>query len=456
VALADVSQPGATQAKPAAAAGAPAPPGTVETVAELGLTLTLPAELTQVEAMGAAEPDSQQKAAWSAHLGAASIGIFVYAMPREEFGYFEPDDVSENIRDNHRKNQDARFVFEHGELVNGAFGLSPFASLGWGAQHAKDGSVNGTFFVLGGLETKHGYALEVEAKPALDEAGTRVVLDLLRKGVSCACKPRDPQWSDAEVKARWLADAPPALAKKLEKAVRTKHFVFLSNTDAAKQMGESMEKFYATIQKLYPFPEVAGRRSLPVFLFRTPEQYQAFFAAAFKSTIAEAQKSKGVASRDFYATYYDAPQDPVHLHEATHQIFSNRLRLDGGGSWFQEGVAEFASTAASDRTDASNLVKKGRHLKLAELLKIESLLWSPSAEDKKTEGRASGNYCEAALLIEFVHDSKWSRGKFQDWIHAVGVCPPNDVPAIERATHSVLGVDLAGFEEQWVEYCKDR
>jgi hypothetical protein len=170
----------------------------------------------------------------------------------------------------------------------------------------------------------------------------------------------------------------------------------------------------------------------------------------------DAQKSKGVASGDFYATYYDAPQDPVHIHEATHQIFANRLRLGGGGSWFQEGVAEYASTRPGDRTDASNLVKKGRHQKLVDFIGVESLLWSDPEADRKSDDAASGSYSQAALLIEFLKESKWSKAKFQDWLHAVGKCPSNDVAAIEQATQRTLGVDLAGLEEKWIEYCDDR
>src|SRR5688572_14205333 len=56
--------------------------GRVEKVAELGLTLTFPAELSQVEPMAAAGPESQQKAVWSARLGTAKIWIYVYGMPR--------------------------------------------------------------------------------------------------------------------------------------------------------------------------------------------------------------------------------------------------------------------------------------------------------------------------------------------------------------------------------------
>ena len=431
--------------------------GQVEKVDALGLTLTIPLEITQLRALPPDEPSSQRKAGWSGTLGTQEVWIYVYGMPREEFGYLEPDDVSEGIRDSFRLNQDPEFRFDETEIVRGPFGHASYASLGFGPLHERETkSVTGTFFVLAGLGEAHGYAIEVESKPVLEGPSTAVVLDFLRKGVSCSAKPRDPRWTNEEVEARWLKDAPPALAKKREKPVRTKHYVFLSNTDAAKQMGSYMEKFYSRIQELYPFPEVEGRRLLPVFLFRNPEEYHAFFVSAFQSTLEEARKSKGVAWRDFYATYYDAPQDPVHIHEATHQIFANRLHLGGGGSWFQEGVAEYASTSASDRTDASNLVKKGRHRKLVEFVTVESLLFSTSDEDKRSDDRASSGYSQAALLIEFVMESKWSKAKFQDWLHALGKCPSNDLAAIEQAMQKTLGVDLAGFEQKWIEYCKDR
>lgn len=452
------SEPSALQGKRGEKAAAPTEQaGQVEKVDALGLTLTIPLEITQLQALAPEEPSSQRKAGWSGTLGTQQLWIYVYGMPREEFGYVEPDDVCEGIRDHLRQSQDPEFRFEQSEFVRGPFGHASYAALGYGPMHEREKkSVSGTFFVLAGLAEDHGYAIEVESRPALEAPSTAVVLDFLRKGVSCSAKPRDPRWTNEEVEARWLKDAPPALAKKREKPVRTKHYVFLSNTDAAKQMGSTMEKFYSRIQELYPFPEVEGRRLMPVFLFRNPEEYYEFFAAAFQRPLEEAQKSKGVAWSDFYATYYDAPQDPVHIHEATHQIFANRLHLGGGGSWFQEGVAEYASTSASDRTDASNLVKKGRHRKLVEFVTVESLLFSATDEDKRSDDRASSGYSQAALLIEFVMESKWSKPKFQDWLHALGKCPSNDLAAIEQATQKTLGVDLAGFEQKWVEYCKDR
>ena len=86
--------------------------------------------------------------------------------------------------------------------------------------------------------------------------------------------------------------------------------------------------------------EVEGRKLMPVFLFRTPEQYYAYYSKRAGIPLDKARRSKGHAWLDYYATWYEAPNDPVHIHEATHQIFGNRLNLSGGGSWLQEGVAE--------------------------------------------------------------------------------------------------------------------
>ncbi len=428
--------------------------GHVEKVDELGLALTIPEAFLDLKPVKA--ESKQVRAAWSGKLGASAFSIVLYALDKTEFGFEEPEDVSEFVRDDFRKRIDKSFAYDKTELVTGPVGWAPFAGLGFGPTHGADGTtVTGDLFVLGGLCEGHGYSLEIVAQPSLDDAGEKAVLDFLRKGVAYKGTTRNPQWTEAEVKDRWAKDAPGNLAKKLEKPIRTKHYIFLSNTDAAKQMGEEMEKSYAAIQKMYPFPEVAGRRLMPVFLFANQTQYYDFYAQMFKSTKEDAANTKGVASRDFYATYYDAPQDPVHIHEMTHQVFGNRLRLDGGGSWFQEGVAEYICTRESERTDAANLVKKGRHVKLAELMAMANLIESGVA-DKKEGGKANSLYTQAAMLIEFLRESKWSKDKFLDWVHAVGNCPDNNQVAIERATKTVLGVDLAELEAKYVEYCKKR
>jgi hypothetical protein len=194
---------------------------------------------------------------------------------------------------------------------------------------------------------------------------------------------------------------------------------------------------------------------MPVFLFKTPDEYYEYYAKQFESTEEEARKSKGVASGDWYATWYESPGDLVHIHEGTHQIFHDRLRLPGGGSWFQEGVAEFMSSTRNDRNVAASSVRKGKHTALVDFIKIKSLLWS-AAEDKKGGDEAASHYDLAALLIEFLHESKFGKDKFQDFVHTVGLVPRNSPAAIERAVQAVYGTDLAGLDKQWVEYCKAR
>lgn len=342
-----------------AAAPAPNPEDHVEALDDLGLKLTIPAAITELKPFSEKEKSSMLRVGWHAKAGASSLDILLWVMPSKEYHYHEPEDVNDTMLSNLRERTDASFAFEKTELASGPFGFTTLGAIGSGPIHGADGkTVVSSYAMLGGLLEQQGYCLEVFARPALDAAGEKLVLDFLRKGLVYSGPKLDPKWTDSECTERWKRDVPPKLVNDLQKIVRTEHYVFLSNTTAAKLMGEAMEKNYAAIQKMYPFKEVPGRRLMPVFLFRSPEEYQEFYAKVFSSEVTEGAKSKGVAYSDFYATYYDAPQDPVHIHEMTHQIFRNRLRLAGGGSWFQEGVAEYICTRASDRTDAANAVKK--------------------------------------------------------------------------------------------------
>jgi hypothetical protein len=192
-----------------------------------------------------------------------------------------------------------------------------------------------------------------------------------------------------------------------------------------------------------------------VFLFRTEDEYNQFFSRIAGISMAEAERSKGHAAGDYYATYYDAPGDPVHVHEATHQIFSNRLGLGGGGSWFQEGVAEYMSSKPGDLSAVAGLVKKQKHVPLSEFIGIESLLMS-SDEDAPMGDQAEASYEQAALLIEFLRESKWAKDKFPAFLQRVGRIPDKNKAEIEAALQSIYGVNVAGLEERWVEYCKKR
>jgi hypothetical protein len=376
----------------------------------------------------------------------------------KEFRFAEPDDVTDIILVNIRRpgRGDPGFWFENTEFVAGKFGWASYGSIASGTLHDEGGEkAVGTIFVLGGLLQGHGYAVEVSAPPDLEAEPTTAILDFLRKGVQYAGAVRDPKWTDAEVKERWIRDAPPDTHKKLEKAIRTAHYVILTNSSGGKAFAKAMEECYVEIRKVYPFNESSEQRLMPVFLFQTPDQYYEYYAKIADTSLEAARRSKGHAWRDYYATWYEAPNDPVHIHESTHQIFANRLHLNGGGSWFQEGVAEYMETSKNDRNAIATQVKKGRHMPLAEFVAVESLLHS-SKEDA-AQGDAAGDlYKQAALLVEFLRENKKLKDKFPDYLRIVGRIRRNDAGAIERAMKGIYGMDLAALEAQFIEYCKKR
>jgi hypothetical protein len=419
-----------------------------------GLTLVLP-ELDGLSRND--RPIGDLVALWSGRLGESEVQIQVASLDRAQYEVTEPEDVLALVEGYHvERCAQIGFGMALGrrDAVEGDFGHVPYAA-SVTADLRRSTAIDGRLWLLGGITESRAWAVAVEALPLPDAEGARAIEDFLASGVSCAGEPRDWRWSDQEAKALWQRFAPPDARDKLEKIVRTEHYLILTNSSSGKTFGEKMEECYAAIQAIFPFPEVEGRRLMPVFLFRTPDQYHAYFVARAGITREQAERSKGHAWLDYYATWYEAPRDPVHIHEATHQIFANRLVLGGGGSWFQEGVAEYVETRANERNDAARLVKKQRHTPLAEFVVIESLLMS-AEEDIKGGNEAGDHYKQAALLIEFLRESDFGKKRFQDFVHAVGRVPRNDLPAIEAAVRQSYGCALAELEALWVEYCKKR
>jgi hypothetical protein len=440
----------------AAAQPASAQDAHVKEFTDIGLKVTLPDKFTDVRESSAAH--GELKYTWHAKLGASSLSIYLYVIPNAALQATEPDDITAEFLNMVRssKEGDPSFAFEKTLLVPGAYGYAPFMSIGYGATHSPTGSdVVSTLVAAAGLLKDNGYAIEFDATPALADADVGVVLDFFKHGFAYTGDVRVAKWTDEEAKARWTRDAPTSAQKHFQPILRTEHYIVLTDSSGGKAFGDKMEACYAQIKKTFPFDEVAGRRLMPVFLFVTQDEYVEYYANIAKISKEEAARSGGHSWRDYYATWFKATTDPVHIHEGTHQVFANRLHLYGGGSWLQEGVAEYMSTTPNERNITSRLVKTGKHMPLADFVRVPSLLYS-SKVDVKGGDAAGDQYIEAALFIEFLHDSKWSKDKFQDAIHALGLAPRNNVPAIQRAFNKVLGTDIAGVEKQWVEYCKTR
>jgi hypothetical protein len=440
-----------------AAIGRAGDPNAPQVFPDLGLTIQPP----PLEGLKFENHDQGQlRGTWTGTLGAVHVEVALFLLPNTEFGFSEATDVVsivlDNLRDPKHKG-DPSFQWETKKLVPGAYGFAPYAQIASGPIR-ENTKVVGTRYVMGGLLKDSGYSVEIDARPVPGDTQGKSIATWLEKGIAYAGETRNAKWTDAEAKARWEKFSPPKAVKKFDPALRTAHYIILSDTGnpgTTKKFGEQMEICYAAIKKMYPFDEVVGQSLMPVFLFRDKGEYSEYYSKIAGIPIEQADKSKGHAWKDYYATYFDANTDPVHIHEGTHQIFANRLALQGGGSWFQEGVAEYICTIKNNRNVIASKVKKGKHVPLVDMMKTQSLLYS-AKEDVSGEDQAENGYTEAALFIEFLRESKWGAPKFLDFIHAVGMTPANDVTAIERAIKGVYGVDLKELEEKWVDYCKKR
>lgn len=407
----------------------------------------------------ALKPDTrvrgQIQGGWNGKLAGSKVDVNVYVLPISQFGFVEPEDVTEILLENLRdeKKGDPNFGWDTQELRPGKFGWTPYASIAIGV-HKKGTDTKSSSIMFSSLTKDAGYIVQVDVEPEPDEAATKTIVDWLMKGVVYAGEARNFKWTDEEAKARWVKEAPEATHKKLDPPLRTEHYIILTCSSGGKSFAKKMEECYVAIRKVFPFDEVPGRQLMPVFLFRTPEEYYGFCVNVAGWSQEQAARSKGHAWKDYYATWYEAPNDPVHIHEATHQIFANRLRLTGGGSWFQEGVAEYIETKENDRNVAASQVAKGRHTPLAEFVVVKSLI--ATDEDKSGSGGAADAYKQAAVLIEFLRESKWGKDKFLTFVHTVGLVPRGKLPAIEAAVRRVYACDLATLEAKFVEYCKKR
>jgi len=452
---------------------APAESRADETFPAYGLTIQSP-PLENVEVTRQAgdpqdrkdEFEALRKCLWTGTLGESEvrIGLYVY----EELGPHinEPGDVGSWAVAELRQRTGAFGALEVSYQA-GVFGYAPFISIIRAAiREPGQAEPVGSQYVVSGLLENAGYVLHARCQPSLEEAGDRALMKFFERGIAYDGPERDPDWTLDEVRERWLRDAPedthkkfvrsltkPAWAKKV--LIRTKHYLILTNSSGGKLFAKKMEENYKKISEIYPFEKVDGRRLMPVFLFRTPDQYYDFYAEIANRSREAARKSKGHAWRDYYATWYEAPADPVHIHECTHQIFRNRLHLSGAGSWFQEGVAEYIETSDNERNIAARLVKQGRHTPLAEFIELRSLLYS-SEDDVKGGSAAGVHYKQAALLIEFLRESKFGKDHFQEFLHAAGQVPRNDVAGIEAAFRRVYGVGVDEVDAQWQKYCKRR
>ncbi len=397
------------------------------------------------------------RASWSANLGQyrCDIDFWVFNRP-----FKDPEEAAQlfvaSLQNPNQWGKEKNFVEEERELVDRPVGRAGFGMVVHGTRHslANKRPVSSAHLLTTVFDDKIG-ALIVDCSPPAGKSQRKVIQQFLEEGLRYDGPADDPNWTEEEAVGRWEEHAPEsASGKEFKKPIRTKHYIILTNSSGGTSFAKKMEENYKKIQKIYPFLETSKRKLMPVFLFRTADEYYDFSVSVAGWTLEAARRTKGHAWRDYYATYYESPNDPVHIHEATHQIFANRLHLNGGGSWYQEGVAEYIETSKNDRNEISGMVERGQATPLPELLRMPGLI--AKGDNQRLGDMARYNYKLAALFIEFLRESRFGKRKFPQFLKTLGSVPRSNLNAIDRGFLDVYGVGIDGVEEEFLKYCEKR
>jgi len=335
--------------------------------------------------------------------------------------------------------------FQRSRLVPGPYGIDPFAAELEGEIQAEPTHwpPGGSLHLKGAVLAEAAYLIEVSCSPPARGRVRDLLRAFLDDGVRYTGPVRDPLWSREEILERWRDCLGDPAADSRVRILRTEHYIIAGDASFGRSLGRSLERTYDRVRATLPFPEWPGRRLMPVFLFRRPADFQRFAAR-------EGGGNRGFAWGDAFATWYESPADPVLVHEAVHQLLANRLRLQGGGSWFQEGMAEYLSRATWERTAEARRIDRQGFAPLDQLVRVRRLSKDGS------HATVRERYAQAGLLIEHLHDTSRGPDEFRELVVRVGSLPPGDVGVLEDAMADLRGQSLTLLEERWLQSLRER
>jgi hypothetical protein len=421
---------------------------------ELGITIRLPATFERIN-----EPSKKPIVdRWRGRVGPCDLELMLLVLDAATFEAEEPEDVNRtwiaDLRDPSKSNG-ARLAFGATECVAGRFGRGGYAAVVHGTVQAGRDVPRGMFLASGLLDDK-AWTLRADVDVDPDEEDARAIRALLADAIVCRGAARDPRWDAALLSRRWLRSAPESTRKKLEAPCASEHYVLLTDSPNGPAFAKKLEAMHATVKKLVPFEALAAQRLLPVYLFRTEDDYRAYYRTAFRAPSELADDMRGHVEGAYYVTYFADLDDPLHLYYATLQLLHARLGLDGGGSWFRAGLAKYVSSKPSWRSAAARKARNAEHVPFADLVVLPDVAARTLDEDRTGVDDVEARLAQCASIFEFLHEGKATKGRFLPFVRTVGLVEPGDREALDDALRSVLEVDLAGFETQWVEYCKRR
>jgi hypothetical protein len=425
---------------------------------EHAITFKLPA-LDSIEKKDLGEKECAGE--WLGKYKASDVHLRLYVVPNSGEQFVEPDDVVEVWRDllagpdHDRAPEDVGTQFTFGGIrpVSGAGGISPIvALLTLTAERKDEPGTKGLVVLTGGLLPEKAWLVRLDAWPAPGVEDAAALVASVEQCVAYQGKLREAKWTDEEALAYWKRIAPPGTEKKFEKPVRTEHFIVLTNSTSPGPYVKKLEGKYASIKKILPFEEAKGRRLLPILLFRTDDDFQAFYRHVYQMETKDDIHEGSLVIGRYLATSCDNDDDKEDLLDLMRLCLYNRQHASGGGRWFHDGLRTYAATKPKERADALRAVKTGKYTPLATLL--DDSAWSKQDRhyDERGTTKEAGYWGQSALWMEFLHEGPWPKESFPQFVETVGAIPDDDRARIEQAIESIYGGDIGALQKKWVDY----
>ena len=228
------------------------------------------------------------------------------------------------------------------------------------------------------------------------------------------------------------------------RVILSDHFVIFTNGPRTTlRFRDTLEKLYDFVKKYYPYADES--RPLKCYIFKSHDEYFAYSEKirGFRG----ARATAGHATAEYYATFYQSPTADVVIHEATHLIVNAVCRVNGGGSWFQEGTAVFMErhfAGLDPSAGQRSHIRYGRYYPLRQLAALPVL-----AADGRNAAR---NYAQAGSLMDFMVRGP-HREKFKDYMDYLRKHPmTHGAAGAEKSIREVYGMSLEEFDAAWMEH----
>jgi hypothetical protein len=438
-------------------------PGTDETVEypEIGLKIRLP----KLDSLDRQESSTKGcKGSWIGRLGSSEIRILFHVPQGPEYEFAEAEDVVESWRnqmldpETHGSDK-SKFEFSFGGVRTLAepCGYAPILALVQSDSKLKDDpSHKAWLLIAGGLLADGAWSIRIEADPAPSPAEVQDLTRWMETCVTYEGKVRDPRWSDQDAQAFFKAQAPESLHKHLQTPVRTEHFIVLTDSTSFGTYVKKLEGKYATIRKALPFEEIAGRRLLPVLLFRTDAEFQAYYRCVYKMEPKAEVKVGSFVVHHCMVTSCENRDDYEDLFDLTKLVLIDRVRAWGGDRWFKDGLCEYVASKPKERAMTVTSVKMGAFTPIEKLM--DDRAWDELDQTAVRRGlTGESDYWEqSAMWIEFLRDGGWPGDSFPRLLATVGGLRRGDQAGVKAAVQSIYGMDLKSLQRRWLEYFAKR